>query len=228
MIKQVTITDRPAWGKWPHTQDTDYSDILAQRNILKYGDIEVEERFYPAYYPYVKTGILATPQPPSVIDNTTPPDPRVTDQQLQDITQLSKECQVMYWHTAYQCYPCVANHIPSMFPLRIIAFGDDCPGSSEQKMFPIAHNFNALIHAMGVWSMKTGQKVADMYKAMGIARMYQITAGMTTGLSIAMEDSGFSLDRRIQQLRDNQHIFPYDLILSKKVGATRYYSLQSM
>lgn len=203
-VEQLTITDNPGWKKWPHTQDTDFSNIEAVRLKREISDahntIRVTERFYPAFSAYAKVGNLSLPCPPGIIDNTKLPPSDVLEQQVRDLTALSKECQALYWHTAYQGFPYVADKVCPLFQFKLLSFGDDCPGSSEIKTFPIARHFNALIHAMGVWSMDTGEFVSTIYRRLGIPDIYQTTAGCTTGLLIALDDTNFDVEDKIAKI----------------------------
>jgi hypothetical protein len=163
-IKQLNVIHDPAWGKWPDTNDDDYSDVLAIRGNRLVDGIEVETRIYPAYMAFATAGNKQLPIDYQWIDNTKLPGQAVLEQQIEDLKQYGAGCDVIFWDHAKNCYPPVAEYIPQLFKLAILPFADDCPGSSEIKTFPVARYFDALFYQMKVWDFATGERTADKYK----------------------------------------------------------------
>ena len=165
-IKQLTVDWQPSWGKWPDTDDKDYTSVLTGRTTTTYergGDsIEVEERFLPAYMAFASCG-EELPITHQWIDNTKLPSQAVIDRQIADLQSFGAECDVIHWPHARNCYPEVAKHIPELFKLAILSFADDCPGSSEIKTFPVAQWFDAFYYQMKIWDFATGAVTADKY-----------------------------------------------------------------
>lgn len=206
-IQQVIVYDDPAWGKWPGTDDKDFSDILAKRDVApaeyEYNGqrFKVESRFYPAYKAYAEAG----EDPPIAyqwIDNTKPPSQRVMDIMLRDLGALSGECPVILWDHARNCYPPVAEHIQALFRLAILPFADDCPGSSEIKTFPVAKFFDALYYQMKVWDFENGAHTADKYHEVAPdLKCYFKGQNESAGLAEGLLNINFSVSDKIRGLR---------------------------
>lgn len=198
-VEQVVITHDHAWGKWPDTRDTDYAPVLARRWVGRYrrGDavVEVTSRFLPAYLGHVRAGVLELPAAVRfpAIDNTVPPAEAVRAAQRALLAEAARDCRVVVWDHAHQCFPDVACALPGLFRLAILPFADDCPGSSEVKTFPVARYFDALYHQMLVWDDRTGARVADKYRALGLPYARFLPQGTTAGLREALADAGFDL-----------------------------------
>ncbi len=92
-IEQVIATHRHEWGKWPDSDDKDYSTVKAQRSEWRFvlGDrtIIVRNRFYPVYSAYVGAGDFALPVKFPVINNLFYPSAAVLEQQRRDLKDLS-------------------------------------------------------------------------------------------------------------------------------------------
>lgn len=199
LLKQVVATPDPGqgatWQKWPDTNDTDFSELLAKRWEERYqldGDtlIVIENRLYPVYMPYVTAGELDVsklPMAPYWIDNTKPPsDAVLRAMELQLIGMANDGCTSLYWHHTTQCFPAVMERIEHLFKLRVMHFFDDCPGSSEIKTFPVAKYFNALVYGMGIFDAVTGQDTGEMYKALGVEHRYLVPLGSSAGFDEAL------------------------------------------
>ena len=213
-IKQVTVTDQCSWGKWPHTRDTNFSRVLTQRTtfMARHGNdtYAVENRFLPAYAPYATLGFSYRHPAFPNIDNTQLPPQRIMDAQLAMLQALSKECEVIVWDHAVQCFPSVAQHLKELFKLSILIFADDCPGSSEIKTFPVAKYFNAYYHCMGVWSFAGGEDVGEMYRKLGVERCYFKACNPTCMLPERMVEQGFDPDEKIAAIARGE-LPPVDL-----------------
>lgn len=172
-VEEVQIVYARHWNKWPDTQDTDFEQILKWRNPRTVIDpntgteIEITSRIYPAYLPYIKAQHLHLHPQCNIggdINNTLLPHNDVINQWIADLSDLSKECEIIVWHHGMQCFPPVSKYLPSLFKLPILIFGDDCPGSSEIKTFPIIKDFTALIHQMLTWDYQTGTRTVNKYQ----------------------------------------------------------------
>lgn len=200
--QQLVVTERPAWNKWPSTADSDFSSVLDTRWTERYlsmdGDTEllVHNRLYPIYSTYQATGApLNVPYPQ--INNTVLPDQHVLDRQLEDLQRFSRDCQVVKWEHAYQCFPSVAKHLPELFKLSILVFGDDCPGSSDLKSFPIAGYFDVLWHMMFVWNYDTGERTDIKYKSLGVKYCKFTPCANADGLLTWVNETGFDVATKI-------------------------------
>ncbi|MBM4370248.1 MAG: glycosyltransferase family 1 protein [Deltaproteobacteria bacterium] len=193
------------WGKWPETADLDFSEILSKRwtEVYDVQGIRVvfTNRYVPAYYPYVHAGITdvsALPVPPGWIDNRKTPDPRVVDSFLQILADPLTD--VITWQGPFQCYPEVLRRVRELGCLNIIATGDDCPGSSEAKTFPVAPYADAACVAMLVWDYTSGAMTEAMYKAQGCPRVYPFGSGHVVGLPEAYDKSGNAVEDKIARV----------------------------
>ena len=210
-LKQVTVIDRPYWRKWPHTADRDYSGVLDIRRSIRYGKhVYVEERYYPVYYPYVAVGGVC-PEGIGVVDNTRQPPEAVASRMREDLLALSKECDVLHWHSVLECYPSVMEALRGAFRLSFFSFADDCPGSSETRSFVVAGYFDAAIHSMRTWSVETKELVADKYRALGVKRTYCALSQITHGLLAGARDLGFQPEQRAALVESGADL-DYDLV----------------
>lgn len=206
-IDQLEVLYVHLWNKWPSTSDTDYSALLAHRRVSVYtrGDIQIRvtHRNYPIFISHLRAG-LPPPQYPEYlrVDNLKPVDPRLLPQMKSDLSEIGKECQVVVWHHAHECYPQVAEILPELFAIRIIWTSDDCPGSSEQKTFPVAKWFNTIMHGMYVWSYATGQLTHEEYHSRGTKWSYFIPPGVTPGLKTAEPD--LNVENKAAAIRDER------------------------
>lgn len=192
-VDQVIATHRHEWRKWPDTADDDYASVFAERSqwVFRRDDVElrVNNRFYPVYSAYPRSGDKRLPIRFPVIDNLYPPSEAVLAQQRNDLKALSAKCTILLWEHTHQCFPAVACDLPTLFPtLRTIQFGDDCPGSSDVKTFPVAAYFNALCYSMFVWNAETGSLTADEYQRRGLAYTRFCPSGMSAGLTEGLRD----------------------------------------
>jgi hypothetical protein len=110
---------------------------------------------------------------------------------IADLERLSKECDVVVWDSAIQCSPAVAEHLKRLFPVSVLYFGDDCPGSSEIKTFPIARYFDAMIYSMHVWNADTGERAIARYGREGIQKFYFLPMVCSHGLTAWIADAKF-------------------------------------
>jgi len=217
VLHELVIDSSSAWGKWPHTQDTDYSPVIESVSPAAYEQddlrLVVYRHTYPAHAAYVKVGVLRLPEgmPTWGIDVNLIPPSRVLEQQLADITEYSKTCKAIRWRHAWQCYPIVSKELPALFPIRILEFGDDCPGSSERKTFPNAAYFNELVHNMYTWDFETGTRVAAMYKERGLASTHFAALSAATGTIAYAEQNGLTVEAKAESLRSGAQL-PYGLV----------------
>lgn len=204
-ISQVVACHDEAWGKWPDTQDTDYSDVLAKRWQERYCDNETEIlvdcRYYPVYWPYLVAGTRDMPIMYPWIDNTKSPTEGVLDAMAACLHSMPAD-SIQWWH-AQQCYPFVAACLERDFRFRFLAFGDDCPGSSDIKTFPVAPYFNGILHTMGVWDPADGTKTRDKYRRLG-CEPYLVIGGATNGLEAELERMHFSLEDKAQAIEEGK------------------------
>ena len=194
-VEQVIATHRHEWRKWPDTDDRDYSSVLAERSTwtFKRGDVElrVRNRFYPVYSSYIAAGDLTLPIRFPVINNLSPPSQAVLEQQRKDLAAYSAAgCSSILWEHCHQCFPEVVYDLPSLFKLRTIMFGDDCPGSSDVKTFPVAASFNAIYYSMYIWNPDNGALTGEEYRRRGVAYQRFAPSAMSVGLADGLAESG--------------------------------------
>lgn len=203
-VEQVVAAHRHEWRKWPDTDDMDYASVKAERWtwVFRRGDVElrVKNRFYPVYSAYVSSGDLALPIRFPVIDNLCPPSQAVRDQQRRDLASFT-DCSALLWEHTHQCFPDVACELPGRFKLRAISFGDDCPGSSDVKTFPVAAYFNAILYSMFVWNPDTGALTAEEYRRRGIPYQRFIPSAPSVGFVEGLRDTGFSIEEKQRRIR---------------------------
>ena len=207
-----------AWNKWPNTDDTDFSAIRAAVHpaicASSSGDLlQIDRYYYPAYCAYAQAGHLHLPAglPIGYIDVRKPPDAKVLRAQLETIKQYSQTCQSIRWRHGYQCYPEVSKELPGLFPIRILEFGDDCPGSSEHKTFPHAQYFNELIHNMYVWDFETGTRVSDKYIEHGLNSAHFVALCAASGTIAYAAEKGLTVEAKADLLRSGNPL-PYGLV----------------
>jgi hypothetical protein len=212
VVQQVVVGYWREWQKWPETEDADYAELLSRRWTTEYvrGDTRliVVSRHYPAFLAYHKTCCSLTPVNARYpgINNTILPDPRVLAQIESDLRGYAAAgCTVLYWEHAYQCFPTVMEVIAPLFKWRILSFADDAPGSSESKTFPVARFFDALYHCMYVRDLATGERVADVYHALGIPYCRFQLLGPTGGLDAALAQRHFTITDKAARIRAGDH-----------------------
>jgi len=204
LIKQATICYSPAWKLWPDTSDVDISEVVEARSSI---DVEVdgtvyrvENRNIPAHIGYMWSGHLQLPHVHPEINNLIEPPRHVQDAQAQAIIELGEGCDILLWEHARQCYPRVMERVAGHFKLKLLRFGDDCPGSSELKTFPVARYFDVLLHGMNVWDFVSGRRVPDVYAEHGLHETYLELPNPTVGLLETLKADGFSLDDKIRKV----------------------------
>jgi len=205
-INQVIATHRHEWRKWPDTDDRDYTSVLDERWTWTFqrGDttILVQNRFYPVYSAYLAAGDENLPIRFPVINNLTPPSPAVLEEQRRALVSLLIDCNAILWEHAHQCFPEVVFSLPPQaFNFRILSHGDDCPGSSDIKTFPVASFFNALCHSMFVWNNDTGALTADEYRNRGVEYTRFCPNVMSAGLPAGLAEAGFSIAAKQDLIR---------------------------
>jgi hypothetical protein len=201
-LRQVIVTHDAKWGKWPDTHDKDYSDVLAKRVEWHFGELTVECRYLPAYKCYLDAGLPGAVVPTFPwIDNTVKPLPPVMDAQLAALKAAAADCHAVLWEHSYQCWPEVAQYVPRLFKLAALSFGDDCPGSSDVKTFPVARNFDALIYTMYVWDQASGKLTHNEYADRGLGACYHIATGPSMGLAEWLRRERFSVSQKAAEIR---------------------------
>jgi hypothetical protein len=204
-VRSVRVSYSSGWNKWPDSQDTGYSTIEKEFSYQLGSDITVQEVIYPAYAAYAHSGILqlhpgcATP---GDINNLLLPDARVIAQQLDDLKRLAETRDVICWIHSTQCFKPVADALPALFKLRILDFGDDCPGSSERKTFPVAHGFNAYLARMLTWNYETGERTQHKYAQLGLKHFYHHRGGPLDWLTVEWAKRQLSVEQKWQAILD--------------------------
>ena len=201
-INLLEITWDPSWGLWPSGSNTDHSKVSSQVTRSIYGGYTVSRTFYPAYAPYMNSGVLELPKGMRAggVHNLRKPKQAVIDQQISDLTDLAKRHDVLLWRHAYQCYEETAQAVQDLFKLRILYFGDDCPGSSECKTFPIAKYFNALVHNMWTWDYETGALVVDKYREHGLNDCRFWPIGPSSNIQQFIRGPSFSIKDKVDAI----------------------------
>lgn len=138
------------------------------------------------------------------------PSQAVLARMIQQLTEVAGSCQVIWWDSAIQCFPQVAQHLKRLFRLAILNFGDDLPGSSECKTFPVASCFDVLLHAMYTRNFKTGESVPAAYAARGLKDCRFIAWGP---LNACPEDR---FERKVARLHAGN--LPLDLVWLGNAG----------
>lgn len=216
-IQQVIATHQHEWAKWPDTADRDYSSILAWRGEWRFTypeqdlDLVVVNRYLPVFKAYLDAKDEALVVRFPWIDNTMLPSEQVRTALVAMLADAAHECVALRWEHAHQCTPPVAAHLREMFRLTSLNFGDDCPGSSEIKTWPVAHAFDALLYTMFVWDFASGQLTAPLYEARGVGRTYHIASGETSGLSQHLSAAGFSVEAKAEAVARGEQL-PVDFV----------------
>jgi len=175
-IRQVIATHQSDWVTGaPDTRWTEHHRLEDGRIV------EVENRYWSTHNAFRVTGQVP-PLPFPMTDNTRTPNDCVLQRQLEELEHVAKDCDVIYWQHAHACYPTVAQHLKRLFKQSILYFGDDCPGSSEIKTFPVARFFDALIYSMLVWNGDTGEHAATKYAEQGLSRSYWYPMSTSNGV----------------------------------------------
>jgi hypothetical protein len=188
-LQQVIVTHQSDWGL--HNR----AEVESRRRVetfhLDHGEVlEVESRYWSPYWAFDALG-EAPPLPFAHTDNTKQPSQRVMSKQAEELSALGKECDVLLWMHAFACYPQVAQQLKSVFKQSLLYFGDDCPGSSEIKTFPVARYFDALVYSMYVWNGDSGERAAARYAKEGLSRSYWYPMVTTVGLDAWVSDKSF-------------------------------------
>lgn len=203
-INQLVANHLKTWGKWPDTEDRDYSSVLAERWEERYvidGDeYLITNKWYPVYLPYAETN-----QRPVVaydwIDNTFEPGEDVLASSLKWLYELSKGCQSLYWWHAWNAWPNAVKDFHAL-PIMCLHFGDDCPGSTEIKTLPVARFFDSIIYSMYVFNSSNGIKTADIYSSSGVNGYFTIS-GASCGLEKQIQSTEFDIYRKAASVQNS-------------------------
>ena len=213
------------WGKWPWTEDTDFSELQQEVRQGSW-DIDglkviVNVTVLPAHVMY--RAINYREKPPSFphVDNTVHPNPRVVQEMIRILRRYAKTHNVICWEHGHQCFPAIAEQLPKLFPVRILTFADDCPGSSEKKTFPIARHFTGLYHSMLTWSYEGGERVRDMYAQHGLSNCVFVANGPTVGMLEGLESGEFSIERKVSAIAKGNYP-PIDSIFVGVSGGNQW------
>lgn len=206
-VKMARVTHYPDGTLWPEGASRDFSAFHATRHAISVGEVAWDYRFYDPYSAYVDEGLPPGQPPQGRFTNNLAwvPSQAVLDRMVRDLESLSHEYQVLWWDSAIQCFPYVARHLKRLFRLVIMNFGDDMPGSSEIKTFPVAEHFDVLIHAMYVWDFETGKTVPEVYAEHGLPDCRFIAWGPTEA---DYDEEWF--ERKLERLRSAS--LPVDLL----------------
>lgn len=202
---QAWITHQYDWNLWPETNATDWSYVHTRRWSNAYtrpgeDDIIFPIRYYDPYSAYAAEGSLELPpghkpKEGRFIDNVREdcrPSRRVLDRIARDLHQLAADgVSSVWWDHAIQCFPEVAEHLPTLFDLSILNFADDMPGSSEAKTLPVARFFDVLVHSMWIWDCESGKTVPTLYREHGLEDCRFIPVGPTPSVAGTCTDAWF-------------------------------------
>lgn len=217
-IHQLVIGHDHSWQKWPDTDDQNFEDLLAKRTVSTYerdGEkIQVVSRYYPTYLPYLETG-CPFPSLFPVLNNSILPDEKVMDRQREVLRKMAKECDVILWDHVHQCFPPVARVLPELFKLKIVAFADDAPGSTEIKTLPVIENFDVLYHQMWTFNFETGERVQDVYRRVHRnLDMRFLPATPVRGLVEKLRELDFSIEKKVEGFSE----LPIDFVFVGALG----------
>jgi len=207
--RQVVVTHRLAWGKWPSGPSTDYEDVLAQRWTTTHLDEEhdvrfvIENRFLPVYAAYVAAlpEPRETPRDWPILNNLIDVPPSVVSELTHMLEHLSKWCDCLLWEHARCCYPVVAERLPNLFTHRCLTFGDDFPGWNERRTYPVAPYFTSLIYNMFTVAFGSGQRTANAYAEHGLDRAFFHPCGLSGGFGQGLKELGFSVEEKADRIR---------------------------
>lgn len=220
LVEQVIVCHYSGWGKWPDSQDMDYSGIMAQRTDGHYTvdgeSVTVRTRRYPAFRAIAATGKDIRVDYPG-IDNNQEMAPVAAAQMVADLAGIAKECKIIYWEHGWNCPPSVASHLKRLFAHSILFHGDDSPMASKLRSIPIARYFDSAFHGNVIWTHE-GERTAKLYKSNGCADTHYIGPGPTGGFVEGL--GAFDLEDRIRKIRAGQ--YSLDLVfVGGLIGPTR-------
>lgn len=213
-IHQCVIDSDPSWEMWPHRNRGDFSHLMDKtwesRYIYKDTEIVVVNHLFPIVSSYDAIQFRALPPTHPHINNLVMEPEPVKARMREHLREFAKQCDAILWCHAYHCNDDVASTIPDLFGLRILSFGDDCPGSSDVKTFPICRHFNALYHSMYTWSFEGGEDVGKMYRDRGVAKTYFKSSTESAGLFERMKEIDFEFEDKVSKIERGE-LPPIDL-----------------
>lgn len=211
MINMIRVTHYPEGDLWPEGPTRNFVPFHAKREVQTHTRLDGQivtwnYRFYDPYSAYGTENLpQGQPQHGRAIDNVHwAPSTQVLDRMVVDLENISKDCQVLWWDSAIQCFPYVAQHLKRLFRLTILNFGDDLPGSSDVKTFPVISNFDTLAHFMYMWDFVNGKSVPDAYAERGLSDCRFVAWGPMQSYSAEW------FSQKVQNLRNTT--LPIDLI----------------
>lgn len=225
-FKQLYIGAKPEWGKWPTSDDTDFSELISRDQVNEHLNVEGESvriitRTLPIHSIYSVISYREKPPEYPAIDNTLRPHAKIEKEQERVLSEMSQGMDGIYWDHVHHCHSSIAHVIPNLAPVRVINFADDCPNSSEHKTIPVAKYFTDLIHSMNVWDFGSGKRVSDLYAENGLSSCYFAPNGRTAGLDQGIDDIGFDFEERVDRIE--RGIYPkIDLGYVGLLGGNKY------
>ena len=199
-IQQVWVTSWTDWQLWPTTDLCDWSAVHGKRWHNHYEregqpPLDFDCRYYDPYSAYIQVqeGLPRghKEREPRFINNVAcVPTEKVQRRMAADLEALARDgCKVVWWDHAIQCFPLVAARMRELFPLTLLNFADDMPGSSELKTFPSARYFDVLMHSMFLWDFTSGRSVPDVYREQGLGDCRFIPVGPSQSVGASMRDN---------------------------------------
>lgn len=184
-LEAVVIGWRRCWGKWPDTDDMDYTLIRDSRQELQLSESQsLLLRVYPVHRAFARTGTQDLPTKHPFINNTIIPNERVLKRMVKDLEDIARDgCRICIWEHARFCYPEVAQHLKRIFDVSILIHCDDSEGpqgSTELRTRPVAQYFDAVLHGNVIWT-KDGQTTMDLYRSFGLKHVRFFCMGTTGG-----------------------------------------------
>ena len=200
-VKEVIVDHYSSWGKWPDSDDEDYSSVLDWRGRSVYTDgnteIEVTSCQYPAYSAYPAAGDLELPTVYPIRNALERPSLAVLEKMKEHLLGYrDRGYKIIRWRHAWECYAPVVEALKPYF-LMVLEFGDDCPISTDQKTAPIAGSFDAALLMMIIQNYQTGDKCIDLYKSFGVPYARQALAGPSFAIAAREPEGGVPPDRDI-------------------------------
>jgi len=207
VVNVVVATHRPEWGRWPDTDDRDLAAVMDEPPVdrtMTYRGREfiVREHLYPVYEAFLALD-LPLDRHYSELNNMRPLPAEISQRHVEQLRRFADErgCKVLWWEHAHLCRPQSIHGVKDVFPLKTLHFGDDAPGSSESKTFPVCDGFDALYYTMLVWDFDRGLLTADQYTDRGLDHPFFVPSTRSAGLDEWCHEHAFDINAKVRAIR---------------------------